>query len=392
MPPAVATDSDFDHHDVTLINDPWSTYLKLHAGCPVIRSPHYGGFWFLHRAEDVRAVGKDWRQFSSAVPNVTAIPSSHPREEPDLPIEMDPPLHTRYRQIVSPLFTRHRVETLRPGVHAISSNLLDNLLREGGGDLVSDFAIPLSVGTLALLIGIPETDSPRWVQWVRRMYDTTDASEREQAADEYFAYIDALVASREPDYAGDFISRLLSSEVEGERLDSGEVARFLRVLLIAGHETTASTMSWTLHWLAEHPDERRRLADDPHLIPSAVEEFLRLASPVVLSARNATTDMELHGAAIREGDVVALGFAAANVDSDAFPNPTECVLDRSDNRHLAFGFGPHVCLGAHVARLELTVMLEDFGKGVEQLRISGPPRRNPSGSVRSFATLPVHMG
>jgi cytochrome P450 len=382
---------DFDHHDPAFLEDPSPTYLGLQAASPVVRSPHYGGFWFLHRAEDVRAVAKDWRRFSSAVPDVTAIPSSHPREEPDLPIEIDPPQHTRYRQLVSPVFTRHRVEEMRPGVQAIASSLLDNLLREGRGNLVSDFAIPLSVGTLALLIGIPGTDSDRWVGWVRRMYDSADAAERKQAADEYFAYIDALVASRRPDDAGDFASRLLASEVEGERLSPGEVARFLRLLLIAGHETTASAMSWTLHWLAEHPEERRRLAGNPHLIPTAVDEFLRLASPVVLSARNATTDLELHGVSIGEGDVVALGFAAANLDADAFPNPTRCVLDRADNRHLAFGFGPHVCLGAHVARLELTVMLEEVGRRVEQLRVSAPTRRNPSGSVRSFAVLPVQI-
>src|SRR5438309_1463206 len=137
------------------------------------------------------------------------------------------------------------------------------------------------------------------------MYDSADMLDREQAAAEYFAYIDALVASRRPDASGDFISMLLAAEVDGERLAAGDVGRFLRVLLIAGRETTASAMSWTLHRLAEHPDERRRLAKDPQLIPTAVEEFLRLSSPVVLSARNATADVELHETSIGEGDVVA---------------------------------------------------------------------------------------
>lgn len=386
LPPAI---QDFDHHEPGFIDDPVTTYLQMHAHCPIVNSERYGGFWFLSRYEDVRATAKDWRAYTSSVPNVTAIPSSHPREEPDLPIEIDPPLHTRYRQLVAPVFTRHRVEALKPGVQAIASGLFDRLLRSHDGDLVSDFAVPLSVGTLALFMSLPQDDQTRWVEWVRRMYDSPDRAGTEKASAEYFVYIDALVASRQPDPEGDFISMLLASEIEGERLSAGEVARFMRVLLIAGHETTASALSWTLHWLAEHSNERRHLAANPTLIPMAVEEFLRISSPVVLSARNAVVDVELDRALIRKGDVVALGFAAANLDGDRFEESTHCLLDRSPNQHLAFGFGPHVCLGAHVARLELTVMLEELSHRVHELRLTAPIRRNSNGSVRSLASVPV---
>jgi cytochrome P450 len=388
---------DFDHHNPGFVNDPAPVYLELHARCPVVRTERYGGFWFLSRYDDVRSASKDWEAFTSAVPNVTAIPSSHPRQDPDLPVEIDPPLHTRYRQLVAPVFTRRRVHAMKPELRAIASGLLDRLLAARGGDLVSGFAVPLSVGTLALFTGLPDEDRSRWVGWVRRMYDANDydASDRadtEEATAEYYAYIDALIASRRPDLGGDFISMLLASEVESERLSPRDVARFMRVLLIAGHETTASAMSFTLHWLAEHPEERRRLSDDSALIPTAVEEFLRLSSPIVLSARNAVHDVELHGVRISEGDIVALGWAAANLDAAAFAEPTRCLLDRAPNRHGTFGFGPHLCVGAHVARLELTVMLEQLGERVNELRVVGEVRPNRNGSVRSLASLPVEIG
>ena len=262
---------------------------------------------------------------------------------------------------------------------------------------MSGFAVPFSVGTLALFMGLPDEDRSRWVGWVRRMYDANDddASDRagtEEATAEYYGYVDALVSSRRPDLGGDFISMLLASEVDGARLDARDVGRFMRVLLIAGHETTASAMSYTLRWLAEHAEERRRLSDDPALIPAAVEEFLRLSSPVVLSARNAVRDVELHGVRISKGDIVALGWAAANLDAATFAEPTRCVLDRPTNRHLTFGFGPHLCLGAHVARLELTVMLEQLGERVKELRLVGGVRYNRTGTVRSLASLPVAIG
>jgi cytochrome P450 len=187
---------------------------------------------------------------------------------------------------------------------------------------------------------------------------------------------------------------LLESEVDGARLSERDVAQFMRVLLIAGHETTAASMGHALRFLAENPDERLRLRTDPGLVPTAVEELLRTASVVTLQARNATRDVVLDGVEIARGGVVALGFAAANHDAAAFPEPERCLLDRTPNRHLAFGDGPHLCLGAHVARLELTVMLELLGERVGELAPApdGAVRWNRTGSVRGLASLPVVAG
>jgi cytochrome P450 len=378
---------DLDHHAPDFIADPWPVYAELRRSSPVARSERYGGFWLITRYEDVKAAAKDWPTFTSSLPNVTSIPSTHPRTEPDLPIELDPPLHTRYRQLVGPVFSRHVVEGLRPTIRQIVDDLLDDLVVAGGGDLVSGFAIPLSVGTLAAFMDFPKEDELRWVAWVRRMYDLRDPDDARVATDEYYAYIDELVEARR----GAFVSLLLDSEVEGECLTASEVARFIRVLLIAGHETTAAALGFTLHHLARHPDDLRRLRDQPVLIPLAVEEFLRLSSPVTLQARNATCDLELHGQAIASGDVVALSFPSANRDEAEFPDAERCLLDRRPNRHIAFGFGPHLCAGAHVARLEMAVALEVLVGRVADLRPAehAAPSWNPTGSVRGLATLPV---
>lgn len=384
---AEATTLDFDHHDPGFVENPWPVYAALRRTAPAVRSERYGGFWLLTRFADVRAAAKDWQTFTSSVAYVTSIPSSHPRAEPDLPIELDPPRHTRYRQLVGPVFARHVVEGLRPAVSQIAGDLLDEVVRAGAGDLVSGLAIPLSVGTLASFMDLPEEERSLWVAWVRRMYDPRDLEDGRRATGEYYSYIDDLVERRR----GSFVQLLLESEVDGARLTPSEVARFMRVLLIAGHETTAAALSATLLHLATHPTDLDRLRDDPDLIPCAVEEFLRCSTPVTLQARNATRDVEMDGQTIACGDVVALSFPSANRDDREFPSPESCVLDRRPNRHLAFGFGPHVCAGAHVARLELTVAIEELVARISDLCLSADaaPSWNPTGSVRGLATLHV---
>jgi len=140
-------------------------YEELRSRCPVSRSPRYGGFWLVTRYEDVRRAAKDWETFTSSVPNVTSIPSSHTRTEPDIPIEVDPPLHTRYRQLVAPAFSRAHVERIRPRVEVVAAELVDRLIGDGEVDLVSGFAVPMSVRTLAMLIDLPREDTSRWTEW-----------------------------------------------------------------------------------------------------------------------------------------------------------------------------------------------------------------------------------
>jgi cytochrome P450 len=383
----------FDIHEPSFVLDPYPTYDRLRRECPIMHSERYGGFWLLTREEDVRKAARDWRRFTSSVAGVTAIPIITQRSEPQLPIELDPPLHSKYRALVNPVFSGKRIEELRPRVEAIASALIDELVEQGEGDLVADYAIPLSVGTLAEFTGLPRADSNKWVYWIRRMLDVRNSEDAGRASGEFGRYIDGLIAQRREAPRDDFITILIKAEVDGQRLTDKELHSFCTVLFGAGFETTADALSMSLHYLVEHPEDRHRLTTEPELIPMAVEELLRYGTPIQIFGRNATCEVQMHGETIKEGDVVALSFGSANHDSAAFGDPQRCVLDRSPNRHLAFGLGPHMCLGAPVARLEMAVTLREFARRVSECAIAPgtTPGWKTRGDRRGLATLPVSL-
>ena len=382
-----------DIHEPSFVRDPYPTYVELRERCPVMRSELYEGFWLLTRYEDVKQAATNWRAYTSSVPGVAAIPIIMRRTEPILPTELDPPVHSRYRALVNPVFSSHRIDGMRARVQAVAASLIDRLTEQGGGDLVTDYAVPLSVETLAAFTGLPHADSDKWVSWIRRLFNVRNRADGELATREFAAYVDDLIASRRRTPTGDFISTLLASDVDGHALTPQELRSFVMGVFGAGFETTADALSVMLYWLAEHPDDRGRLGADPRLIPTAVEEFLRFISPVQIFARNATADIELHGETISKMDVVALGFGSANHDPTQFPDPEQCVLDRNPNHHLAFGAGVHRCLGAPVARLELQVTLEEFARRVPDFEVApgATVTWKTRGDRRGLESLPVVM-
>lgn len=384
----------FDHHDAAFVADPYPVYRQLREQCPVVHAEDYGGYWVLSRHADVMAALRDWRTFTSAVPGVTVIPPSQPRDYPQIPIELDPPLHTRYRSIVSPVFVRPRVEAMRPVLRDLAVELADAVAARETVDLVEEFAVPMSAATLGAFVGLPKEDQQKWVDWVRRMFESsvTDPDETVRATREFEAYIGELVEARRREPGDDFMSMLLRSEVDGHSLTDEELRGFGILMFMAGHETTASAMGVTLLYLAEHPEARRALIEEPELIPTAVDEFLRYTAPIQIFGRNTTREVELHGQTIPEGDVVALAYASANRDPEAFADPEACVLDRTPNKHLTFGFGHHVCTGAHVARVEMALMLSEFLPRIPDFRLAGPVTWKKRGDVRGLAALPVQIG
>jgi len=383
---------NLDIHAPGFARDPYPAYRELREGCPVMHSDDYGGFWLLSRYEDVRQAALDWQTYTSSVVGVTAIPVITPRTEPQLPIELDPPLHSRYRALVNPVFSAKRIEELRPAITAIVDELIVALLAKGQADLVADYAVPLSVRTLAAFTGLPLQDSRLWVAWINRMFNVHDREDGRRAGAEFGAYINDLIAERRRQPTGDFISLLMDSAIEGHRLSDKEIHSFCTVVFGAGFETTADALSVTFHYLAEHPEAWEALKARPELVPTAVEEFLRFISPIQIFGRNTTKEVELHGRTIPKGDVVALGFGSANHDPAVFPQPERCVLERSPNRHLAFGAGVHLCLGAPVARLELGVTLARFLERVGDIRITGPVEWKMRGDRRGIAKLPAVIG
>jgi cytochrome P450 len=385
-------ESTFDQHDPEFIQDPARVFGPIREEQPLLHSDRYGGFWLLTRYEDVTAAALDCEGLTSAVPGTTLIPSTQPRTEPLLPLELDPPEHTRYRALVNPLFAKPRIDLMRPGLEALATSLLEPFARNGGGDVMAEFAHPMSLGSLARLMDLPEADEDRWFDWVERMYSNAilDSDDHARAAHEAEAYIDGLIDDRKRAPRDDFIGTLLQAEVDGHRLSDADVRQFGMVMLLAGYETTSGAMGMSLMHLARHPELREQLFGDPErLAHTAVNEFLRFVSPVQVFGRNAAIDLELHGRTIPAGDVVLLGYGAANHDPRAFDEPERCILDRQPNRHVAFGHGRHLCLGANLARLELTIMFERFAELFPDFTLDPerPPRWKPRGDVRALSSL-----
>ena len=387
----------FDHHAPEFVEDPERVIGPLREACPVVHSDLYGGFWLLSRYDDVTSAALDHEAFSSAVPGTTLIPPTQPRTEPLLPIELDPPEHSRYRALVNAVFAKPRIDAMRPGLEALATRLLEPFARKGGGDVMAEFAHPMSLGSLARLMNLPEADEDRWFDWVERMYSNAllDKADQAEAVREAEAYIDERIAERKGEPRDDFLGLLLQAEVEGHRLSDREVRQFGILMLLAGYETTSGAMGMSLLYLAQHPEQRAELFADPAgLAHAAVNELLRFVSPVQVFGRNAAHDVQLHGETIPAGDVVLLAYGAANRDPRAFERPNECVLDRHPNPHLAFGHGRHLCLGANLARLEITIMIERFAALLPDFHVDPEraPRWKPRGDVRALSSLSLLAG
>jgi cytochrome P450 len=382
----------FDHHDPRLVRDPESVFGPVREERPLLHSDRYGGFWLLTRYDDVIGAALDTESFSSAVPGTTLIPPTQPRTDPLLPIELDPPEHTRYRALVNGVFAKPRIDALRPDLEALATRLLEPFAAKGGGDVMAEFAHPMSLGSLARLMDLPEADEDRWFDWVERMYSNAlrDRDDQAGAVRDAEAYIGERIAERRQEPRDDFLGMLLQAEVEGHRLSDLEVRQFGMLMLLAGYETTSGAMGMSLLYLAEHPEQRAQLFAEPErLAHTAVNELLRVVSPVQTFGRNAAHDIEMHGETIPAGDVVLLAYGAANHDPRAFDHPDQVILDRHPNRHLAFGHGRHLCLGANLARLELTIMIERFGERFPDFGVDPEhtPVWKPRGDVRALSSL-----
>lgn len=389
----------FRLHDPDFARNPYPTYAALREQCPVLHSPEYfpqhgdGGFWLLTRYEDVAAAATTPDLFTSAVAGVTAIPMVVQRNYQQLPIELDPPEHTRYRSLVSSVFRRKRIDEMRPRIEAGARDLLAALLGDGEVDLVRQFAEPFSLRSLSQFMQLPAQDEHLWLDWVHRMFNSArDLEGAKTATQEFHDYIDALISDRLAEPRGDFISLLCEAEIDGTRLTPEEVRAFCVVVLVAGHETSASAMGIALEYLVRRPEVRTHLAATPDLIPTAADEFVRYATPIQTFARNAVDDIELHGKRIEKGAVVGLCYGSANRDPNQFDRPDEVILDRNPNRHLGFGAGAHTCLGSHLARMEMGIML-DLVSRLDEVRIADGGRVEwaTRGDRRGLIHLPAYL-
>ncbi|MEY2855085.1 MAG: hypothetical protein RL030_2217, partial [Pseudomonadota bacterium] len=329
------------------------------ARCPVAWAGRHGGQWDLLRYDDIVRVAMDPECFSSA--------GAARYGKPLPPLEYDPPLHDAYRRLLAPFFTARRIRELEETLRPVAIGIIESMVARGTADLAREFSYPLPAISLCALLNIPADrwrDIKTWSENTLLM--DSDAEEDHDLAraghEQILTFARTMIEARQrtpQSSADDLTSALLAARVDGHALDEDLIARTLRILISAGHNSTTSAIGNSLLYLAEHPLEQELLRRDPGLIPAAIEEFLRADTPVQEMPRWATRDVTIGGRHICSGERIGLFWAAGNRDGKVFPVPDAYVLDRKPNRHLAFGRGIHTCLGAPMARMELRVALEE---------------------------------
>lgn len=366
------TRADFDFHGPALDNI-FDDYQERLSECPVGRSGKYGGFWYLTKSEDIFEAEQHPDTFAVAP---SMLLPAFATETPLIPIDIDPPAHTDYRKLLLPMFTPMNVARLEPGMRETAQQLASEVLAAGETvDVSALFARPMPTVIFSRLAGYPEEDWPLFDRWVDEIiyHRTTDPERAWAAGQELTDYFDRMIKElrgKEPGH--DIMSQLLVAEVAGRKLTHEELVSYSYLLFLAGLDTTAWAIRSALWYLAGNTEDQRRLREDPSLIPTAAEEFLRTMSPVQAMARTCKADTEVRGQKIKAGERVVLVFGAGNRDPEVFEDPNEIKIDRESNRHLAFGGGIHRCLGSNLGRKELVIALEEFLKAVPRFERAVP--------------------
>ena len=399
--PVPVTDwtSDFDVLDPRYIADPFSIWDDLRGSCPIAHTDRRVSSWLPTRYEDVTAIAHDIEHFSSL--RVAVIPGAEDDGEdddfdgPELeyglpPISADPPLHTWTRRLLLPWFSHRRVDSYVPLTRELCRGLLDGFGDAGRADAAADYAQQIPVRVIAHILGVSTDMSDSFTLWVRDILEFADDPERrKRGAEGLLAYFVERLEYRRQHPGEDLLSELLKTEVEGKPLDDGLILGIAALVLIAGVDTTWSAIGSSIWHLATHPDDQKRLAAEPELMPLAIEELLRAYSPVTM-ARVVTSDIEFQGCPMKAEDKVLMNFPAANRDPAAFENPETVILDRAHNRHVAFGSGIHRCAGSNLARMELQVALEEWLARIPEFSLeAGKEIAWAGGQVRGPRVLPV---
>jgi cholest-4-en-3-one 26-monooxygenase len=371
-------------------------WLREHEPASFHVRPDGTEFYALVRYEDVVAAGKDWKTFSST--KGFTIDDAEGGAELMM-TSMDPPRHDSIRRLVNQGFTPRRVVKLEEHVRDIATGLIDRIAARGEADFVVDLAAELPLQVILEMIGVPENDRHRVFQWSNTMlgledpeYGTSIEGAR-QAAMEMYMYWEWLSHQAERDRRDDLIQALLDAELEGgEKLTSMDIDAFLLLLVVAGNETTRNLISGGMYTLFQNPEQWKLLLERPELLVSGVEEMLRYISPVMYFRRTATRDVEVAGTTIPEGGRVSLWFIAANRDPLEFPDPHRFDLTRQPNEHVAFGAGgPHYCLGANLARLEIRIMFEEVLRRLPDIQQAGEISRLRSNFISGVKHMPVRF-
>jgi hypothetical protein len=383
----------YDPEDEATQRDPYPAYRRLRDEWPVYHQPRLG-FWALSRFADVHAAVCDHDTFCSREGLTWDPRAAEQAGVLPMMVTTDSPRHTRLRQLINRGFTPRHVARLEPAVRALVVEGVERLRAAGGGDLVSELAAPLPATVIGLLLGVPAGDQTRFHGWATAVVTGTSGAayhaEHHRAVRELYGYFGALVTRRRRDPDDDLVSTLVGAEVDGARLTDEDVLGFCFNIIAGGIETTTNLMASGMVLLQEHPAVARRLAAAPARIPAAIEEILRLETPVQGLCRTTTRPTVVRGVAIPAGEKVLLLFGAANRDEREFPDAERFDVDRVAERHLAFGYGAHYCIGAALARLVGRVAFEELTTRLGPVRLDlARGRRIRSAVNRGWLSLPM---
>ncbi len=394
---------DFDRFTEGIPHE-WFTWLRSHDPVHFHAEPNGPGFWVISTYDDVMTCNRDAGTFSSAADRGGVVGLEDRAEAPsdagNLMLFMDPPDHTRYRRLVNRGFTPRMIGRMESHIRDLTTGILDEVLPRGESDFVVDIAAELPLEVIAELIGVPREDRHKIFEWSNRMIGADDpeysVSEEKvfEAQVEMFMYAQGLADKHREQPDDDIITALLSAEVDGESLSDMDFNLFFLLLSVAGNETTRNAISHGMNAFLENPDQYDLLASDPdRYVKGAVEEVLRWATPVMYFRRNATRDFELRGHTIRDGDKISLWYISANRDEEHFEDPFRFDITRDPNLHIAFGGGgPHFCLGAQLARMEIQVLFEELVTRAPHIEALGPPDRLRSNFIGGIKHLRVRFG
>jgi cytochrome P450 len=383
---------------------PHTTWTRLRAEAPVawIEAPGYKPFWAITKHADVSQISSQPLRYSSAQGITLAREGAGPVPPTEILVMIDPPRHGPMRRVVNARFTPRAIRSRRDDVERIARDVLDGTATVGGPgthDFVTSVAAPFPLAVIAWILGVPRADWEHLFRWTNEIIGKDDPEFRlpgetpgktmQRARGELRGYFEQLVEQRRTDPQDDLVSELLGGTVEGAPLTDEQLLSYCELFVEAGNETTRNAISGGLLAFCEHPDQWEKLRADPARLPDATEEILRWVSPISHFTRVATEDSEVRGVKIAAGDQLALYFASANRDEEVFDDPFTFRVDRKPNPHVAFGFGEHFCLGAHLARVEIETIYRHLLARFESFELAGEIERLKSAVNGSIKQLPL---
>jgi cytochrome P450 len=382
--------------DANMAANPQPTFKMLRDEMPVLSMPMGSNTGvLLSRKEDVDFALRHTEIFSS---NMDAVDLKNKR--PMIPLQIDPPEHKKFRKLLDPIFSPRKMAAMDQEVADLVNHLIDGFIERGELDFAKEFSVPFPSQVFLTLLGLPldELDTfltmkdgiirPEHVTGTHQ--GSPEAGEYQQRiADSVYEYFEKILDEREKEPREDLLSHFLSADVDGDRLTREDILDICFLFLIAGLDTVTATLDCMFSFLAQHPDHRRELSENPDIIPNAIEELLRWETPVMMVSRVAVQDTELAGCPVHEGDHAIVVIGSANTDEAEFPDADEVRFDREVNRHIAFGGGIHRCLGSHLARLELRVALREWHKRIPEYEIEPGVELVYTTGIRSIDHFPM---